>query len=88
MNAEYLLRPSKLTVLGLNIDEFKKPRSKAYCRSIFQKYDINLLDQDFEVIYNTAVNEGGEASIESFQEAYIDWLITNKYQTPSPTKIA
>jgi len=82
VNAEFLLRPSKLTVLGLDIDEFKKTRSKDYCRSIFQKYDINLLDQDFEVIYSVAVGEVGQASIESFQEAYTDWLIANKYQAP------
>ena len=66
VNAAYLLRPSLLSSLGLEEDEFEKPRTKKSLQKLVTNCGI-LQDIDaFNAIFNQIANEDGEASIESF----------------------
>jgi len=68
VNARYLLHPSQFAALGVEDEEFIKPRDKEYIRSMFE--DTGYAEGDFEEIYGKAMNEDGTCGIDAYRHAY------------------
>eukprot|EP01082_Thalassiosira_pseudonana_P001424 g1481.t1 g1481 contig10:2175999-2176946(-) len=67
VSAGYLLRPSLLSSLGLDENEFTKPRSKSYLHKLFQNCGLAIESDVFDSKFNEASDENGCASIESMR---------------------
>jgi hypothetical protein len=64
-NAAYLLRPSLLSSLGLEDDEFERPRSKESLRKLVMNCGLVANEDEFDCIFRQ-VADAGKASIEGF----------------------
>ena len=67
VNAESLLRPSVCSQIGLDEDEFIKPRSKAYLKRLFHNCGLIEDDDNFESVFNRVSDSQGLASVHSIK---------------------
>lgn len=65
-NAAYLLRPSLFSSLGLEEDEFDKPRTREFLRKLVMNCGVLQDSIDFNSIFEQVADEADEASIKSF----------------------
>lgn len=70
VNARYLLHPSQFAALGVEDEEFLKPRSKEYIFSMFKGCGYDLSTEEMEECYDEVCDENGECGIDIFRKAY------------------
>ena len=70
VNAGYLLRPSLFSSLGLEEDEFEKPRSKQYLKKLFGSCGVMVDDAMFEEVFNQVSDRNNCASINSCRSVF------------------
>jgi len=87
VNAQYLLNPSQFAALGIEDEEFLKPRSKEYIKSMFSDCGFDTSDDEvngmtgdeiFEDIFDSVVDEDGCASIDKYRNMYNQWLLSRR----------
>lgn len=79
VNAGYLLKPSQCSSLGLDDDEFYKPRSKKYIQTLFQECGYVVSDEEYCAIWAKVDRDiDGKMSIDQYRAAFNEWLSYNK----------
>lgn len=72
VNAGYLLRPSLFSSLGLEEDEFERPRSKGYLKRLFDSCGLKIEDGTFEETFSRVSDRNNCASINSCRSLFED----------------
>ncbi len=75
-----LLYPNRFNEMGVNDEDFVRPRPKHELANLFSKIGEDLTDADFDRIYDQACqSEGatplGQASVEELRDIYLDHLV-------------
>lgn len=76
VNARYLLHPSQFAALEIEDEEFIKPRSKEYIKSMFE--DTGYNEGDFEALYASCCLEDDTCTIDAYRNAYNAWLLDRR----------
>mmetsp|Transcript_27216 Transcript_27216/g.40733 ORF Transcript_27216/g.40733 Transcript_27216/m.40733 type:complete len:457 (-) Transcript_27216:70-1440(-) len=78
VNAGYLLRPSQFSLLGLDEDEFHKPRTKEFIRDVFETCGYDTQSCNFDVTFESLSDHNGMVDIEKMRDAYNRWLMSTR----------
>ena len=70
VNAQFLLHPSQFAALGVEDEEFIKPRSKSYIKSLFLDTGYGLTEEEFDKCYASICDNNGEVGVDKFRHAY------------------
>jgi hypothetical protein len=75
VNAQYLLNPSQFAALGVEDEEFVKPRSREYIQSMFQTTGFDTSEDVFNMLFDSVCDGNGMCGVDQYRHAYNRWKL-------------